>query len=346
VIETIWYFLVAFTLVGYVVLDGFDLGAGILHLFVARTPEERDQLLRTLGPVWDGNEVWLITAGATLFFAFPKLYALGFSGFYLPLTIVLWLLVFRALGIELRHHSRDPLWHDFWDVAFALASFLLALCFGVALGNVVRGMTFNAEGRFFAPLWTHFRVAEPTGLLDVYTVMVGLLVVSALALHGALWLALRAVGGVEARALRLVKPLTALTFAFTAAATAMTLDVQPRVLANLYAWPVGFILPALALSGLIAVVIASSRGQSTLAFFGSCAFLTGMLASAAFGIYPYVLPAHEPGRGLTVSEAAADPYALGVALVWWLPGMTLAIGYFVVLYRHISTRVPLGDEEH
>ena len=156
---TVWFVLVAIMLAGYVVLDGFDLGAGALHLFAARTDDERRALLAAIGPVWDGNEVWLLAAGGTLFFAFPLLYASSFSGFYLPLNIVLWLLLCRAIGIEFRAHVDSALWRDFFDSVFALASLLLIIFFGAALGNVMRGVPLGTDHYFFAPLWTDFRPA-------------------------------------------------------------------------------------------------------------------------------------------------------------------------------------------
>src|SRR5690242_21800742 len=136
---TLWFILVAFMLVMYVLLDGFDLGAGAIHLFAARDDKERRLILRAIGPVWDGNEVWLIAAGGTLFFTFPLLYASSFSGFYLPLMMVLWLLMLRGVGIELRSHVQDPLWWSFFDFVFSASSLLLAIFFGAAIGNVVRG---------------------------------------------------------------------------------------------------------------------------------------------------------------------------------------------------------------
>ena len=138
----------------YVVLDGFDLGAGAIYLFAAKTNDERRQVLRAIGPVWDGNEVWLLAAGGTLYFAFPQLYASSFSGFYLPLMMVLWLLMLRAIGIEFRAHVETHLWQSFFDVIFSVSSILLAVFFGAALGNVVRGVPLDATGYFFEPLWT------------------------------------------------------------------------------------------------------------------------------------------------------------------------------------------------
>src|SRR5579863_1798614 len=147
--EAIWFCLVALILAGYVALDGYDLGAGIVHLFVARSDSERRRVLQSIGPFWDGNEVWLIAGGGTLLFAFPALYASSFSGFYLPLMIVLWLLILRGISIEFRNHVQSLVWQPLWDAVFAGASAMLAVFFGAALGNVVRGVPLNAAGEFF-----------------------------------------------------------------------------------------------------------------------------------------------------------------------------------------------------
>src|SRR4051812_3738802 len=149
--ETVWFVLVALMLIAYVVLDGFDLGTGAIHLFVGRTQRERSLVLHTIGPVWDGNEVWLIAAGGALYFAFPMLYASAFSGFYLPLMIVLWLLILRGTGVELRSHFDYPLWQQFFDFSFSVSSTLLTIFFGAAIGNVIRGVPLNVEGYFFEP---------------------------------------------------------------------------------------------------------------------------------------------------------------------------------------------------
>ncbi len=172
---TLWFMIVAVMVATYVVLDGFDLGAGVIYLFAARTHDERRMILRAIGPVWDGNEVWLLAAGGTLYFAFPQLYASSFSGFYLPLMMVLWLLMLRAIGIEFRTHMENPVWQGFFDVVFCGASGLLAIFLGAALGNVIRGVPLGADGYFFEPLWTDFRVGPHPGILDWYTVLAGVI---------------------------------------------------------------------------------------------------------------------------------------------------------------------------
>src|SRR6201987_6177223 len=164
----IWFWLVAVMIVGYVVFDGFDLGVGILHLFLPRTEAERRVSLRSIGPVWDGNEVWRLAGGGTLYFAFPLLYASAFSGFYLPLMVVLWLLVLRGVSLELRNHLEAGVWRQLLGGVFAFASTLLAVFFGTALANVIRGVPLNASGYFFLPLWTNFMVGPSPGILDWY----------------------------------------------------------------------------------------------------------------------------------------------------------------------------------
>ncbi len=158
---TLWFWIVAVMLVAYVVLDGFDIGVGIVYLFVARTEEERQQAMRSIGPFWDGNEVWLLAAGGTLFFAFPLLYASAFSGFYLPLMIVLWLLILRALSIELRGHSAEPLWRTFFDALFTFSSSLLAIFYGAALANVVRGVPIGPDA-FLPPALDQLEARPPS----------------------------------------------------------------------------------------------------------------------------------------------------------------------------------------
>src|SRR5579872_11329 len=171
--ETLWFMIVAVMVAAYVILDGFDLGAGAIYLLVAKTNEERRKILRSIGPVWDGNEVWLLAAGGTLYFAFPQLYASGFSGFYLPLMMVLWLLMLRAIGIEFRTHIDNPVWQSLFDAVFFGSSTLLTIFYGAALGNVIRGVPLGPDGYFFEPLWTNFRVGANNGILDWYTVMAG-----------------------------------------------------------------------------------------------------------------------------------------------------------------------------
>ncbi|MFN7996321.1 MAG: cytochrome d ubiquinol oxidase subunit II [Bryobacteraceae bacterium] len=338
--ETIWFALVAVMIAVYVVLDGFDLGAGIIHLLVARDTSERRQVLASIGPVWDGNEVWLLAGGGTLYFAFPALYASSFSGFYLPLMMVLWLLILRGISIEFRNHIDSPVWIPFWDVVFSLASGLLAIFFGAALGNVVRGVPLDQAGEFFLPLWTDFGMGRESGILDWYTLLIAVAAFLTLTEHGALWVALKTEGDLERRARRAAHLTWWGVAGITVLITWRSFQIQPLLAQSFGARPWGYVFPLVALAGLSGMRL--FRGSR--AFLSSCLFITGMLTSAAFGVYPYVLPSNgDPKLGLTVYNAAAAPYGLRVGLAWFIPGILLATAYFVYTYRNFSGKVTSGS---
>ncbi len=338
---TLWFWLVAALLTMYVVLDGFDLGAGAIFPLVARTDGERRTVLRSIGPVWDANEVWLLTAGGSLVLAFPRLYASSFSGFYLPLMTVLWLLILRAVAIELRGHLDSRVWRPFWDVTFCGASLLLTVFLGAALGNVVRGVSLDAEGWFFAPLWTDFTTSgRRMGILDWFTVTVGLTSTLALVHHGALWVALKTHDPVRARANAVAGWSWPLVLVAVALLTVLTFRVQPHVSQRLRALPVGYVFPLAALSGLGASFALRRRGRELGAFLGSAVFLVGMLLSVSFGLYPLVLPASGgAATSLTIANAAGPAHGMRVALFWWIPGMALVTGYTVFIYRGMRGKI-------
>ena len=344
--ETIWFCLIAIMIAAYVLLDGFDLGAGAIHLLIAKTDEERRQVLASIGPVWDGNEVWLIAAGGTLYFAFPALYASGFSGFYLPLMIVLWLLILRGTSIEFRNHIKSAVWDPFWDFLFCASSLLLAVFFGAALGNVVRGVPLDGSGYFFEPLWTNFRLGDETGILDWYTILVGLLALAALMMHGSLWVRLKTTGAVGARACRFASQMCWAVIALTAVVTALTFQVQPQVRKNFASWPWGIVFPSLAVAGLAGVRWNIAKRNERNCFLASCAYLAGMLTSVVFGVYPMVLPARNPLYSLTVWNAKAGTYGLKIGLIWWVIGMILAAGYSTFVYRSFAGKVIVDKESH
>jgi cytochrome d ubiquinol oxidase subunit II len=337
--ETIWFCLVAVMVAMYVLLDGFDLGAGAIHFLVARTSEERRQVIATIGPVWDGNEVWLLAAGGTLYFAFPALYASGFSGFYMPLMIVLWLLILRGTAVEFRNHIQSPIWIPFWDFVFFLSSLLLAVFFGAALGNVVRGVPLDQTGYFFEPLWTNFRLGEHTGVLDWFTILVGVQALLALMMHGGLWVQLKTHGAVSERAEKVAGRAWWGVLVMTAVVTGATFVLQPQVIANFHTWPAGYVLPLIAVAGFAAVKFELHRKNERNAFLASCTYFLGMLTSVVFGVYPMVLPARNPAFSLTVQNAKAADYGLKIGLIWWVIGMALVTVYFVYVYRSFAGKV-------
>ena len=344
--ETIWFFLVAVMVAIYVVLDGFDLGAGALHLFVARTDSERRTVLQSIGPVWDGNEVWLLAGGGAMVLAFPRLYASGFSGFYLPLMIVLWLLILRAISIEFRSHLKSPIWRPIWDVVFSFSSLLLAVFLGAALGNVVRGVPLGEDGYFFTPLWTSFRTGgTDLGILDWYTVSVGVTSLLALTYHGAMWVILKTEGEIQDRAKKAAGFVWPPLLALMGLVTIFTFSIQPQVPERMNGNPASYALPLIALAGTLGSRRYMARGKELPAFMGSAMFLVFMLLSVVFGLYPMVLPAAgDPGASLTIYNASGPPHALWVGLLWWVPGMILVTLYTTFIYRQMAGKVKLDEE--
>jgi cytochrome d ubiquinol oxidase subunit II len=338
--EAVWFAIVSGMLAVYAVLDGFDFGAGIVHRLVARTNEERRAVLAAIGPVWDGNEVWLIAAGGVLFVAFPRVYATAFSGFYMALMIVLWLLILRGVAIEFRVHQDHPLWREFWDTIFSLASGLLATVFGMALGNLIRGVPVGKEGLPGMPLFTNFRPGREPGILDWYTGLVGLFALAALAGHGALYLAWRTAGPVRERSLALAQGVWRAVFVLWVAATAATAWVRPEVFSNLVSRPWTLVFVAVSAAGIVGGFRFPGRGRDLAAFLSSCAFLLGLMATALAGNYPFWLRSTlDASSSLTATNSAADRYGMGVALAWWVVGITLVAGYFTYLFRSMRGKV-------
>ena len=341
--ETLWFMIVAVMLTAYVVLDGFDIGAGIIYLLAARTDTERRMILRAIGPVWDGNEVWLLAAGGTLYFAFPQLYASAFSGFYLPLMMVLWLLMLRAIGIEFRIHIDDAVWRSFFDVIFWLASLLLAIFYGAALGNVIRGVPLNPDGYFFEPLWTNFKLGPHPGILDWYTVMCGVVALVTLTSHGALYIAVKTDGDLCRRARSFALMLWPVQFFLTCMSLIATYFVRPSVMANYERYPIGYLVPIIVFGSLGTIIWAAPKLKQKLAFVASGLYITGMLVGAVFALYPVVLPARSSEYDLTIYNSAAGHHGLTVGLAWWAVGLVLALGYFVFVYRMFRGKVKLEE---
>jgi cytochrome d ubiquinol oxidase subunit II len=336
----LWYWIVAVMLTAYVVLDGFDLGVGALHLLLTRSDEERRMTLRSIGPVWDGNEVWLIAGGGTLYFAFTLVYASSFSGFYLPLMIVLWLLILRGVSVELRSHIPMRVWHSFFDGVFMFSSAVLAIFYGAALANVIRGVPIGDDSYFFLPLWTNWRVGPSPGILDWYTVIGGVLALIALSVHGALYLITKTEHALQLRARRMVAILWAPQVVLTIVSLIATMIVRPKTLNNYTAHPIAFIIPAGVILTLLGVFFFSRHKKDMRAFMASVVYLALMMVGAAVGLYPALLPSStDPAHDLTIANSLTGPYALHVGIVWWGFGMLLATGYFVLVYTMFRGKV-------
>jgi cytochrome d ubiquinol oxidase subunit II len=329
---TVWFWLLAFMIAMYVVLDGFDLGVGALHRIIGRTDAEREEATNLIGPIWDGNEVWLIAAGGVLFLGFPRAYAASFSGLYFGLIIVLWLLVGRALGLEFRHQIDHPLWHTACDTVFWLCSAALAFMFGVALGNVVRGVPLGPDGYFREPLFQ---------LLNWYGLLIGLFGFVVLVAHGATFLGARATAPLAERARRIARRFWWGELLLVAALAYPTYSVRHAMFTNFGDHPWRLVFPALALGALALEFVFQQIGRWGRAFFASSGFIVGMLTTMAAGLYPSILPAHQHRPyGMTIYNAASSHHVLVVGLRWWSLGIALAIGYFIIAYRFAFSRAP------
>jgi cytochrome bd ubiquinol oxidase subunit II len=325
-IHAIWFAVIGLMLTMYALLDGFDLGVGALHLIVGRTEAERGRAIGSIGPVWNGNEVWLIASGGALVVAFPHAYATAFSGFYLALMLVLWLLILRGVGIELRHQIESPLWRQAWDVTFSGASALLAVLFGVALANVMRGVPFEADGSF---------VGSFALLLNPFALLGGVLSLILLSLHGAAYLALKTDGEMHDRAWRWVGRLHGPALGGVVLIVAVSFFVRPDFTGNFLRWPVLIVFPLLALAAMVAIEVYRQRRDEQRTFAGTSALIVALLASVFSGLFPNLLPAlaGTPNPGLTIYNAAAPERNMQIALAIYLLGMLIVSIYLVRIYR-------------
>jgi cytochrome d ubiquinol oxidase subunit II len=291
-------------------------------------------VIAAIGPFWDGNEVWLIATGGVIFIAFPSLLAQAFPAFYLALFLVLWCLILRGIAMEVRSHVGDPLWRSFWDVLLALSSGLLALLFGVALGNVVRGVPIGSGSSFTLAFFTDFRPTGNVGLLDYYTVSVGLFALVALLSHGAAFLAYRTEGALRDRARRLERRLWMVAAGLFLIVTLETTLVRPGLFASLLHRPLAWAFTTVALAGVIAGARAHTRGQDALGFMSSSAVLAGLLGATATALFPTLLHSTlDEARSVTAEQALSAPYGLGVAVVWWPIAFAIAVTYVGFTFR-------------
>lgn len=320
------FVVVAFMLTMYVLLDGYDLGVAEVAPLIARTDAEKRAAMASIGPFWNGNEVWLIAAGAALFALFPAGYAAAFSGFYLPFIIVLWLLMFRGIAMELRDHFPSELWHQFWDASFSWSSALLIFIFGVALGNLLRGVPLDAAGYFQGTF---------AFLLNPYAVLVGLFAVATLGVHGAVFAAMRIDGEPGRRAARLVRTGTWVVLVLYAAVTALTFEIRP---------PFGrawlFALPAIAMLALAALWRSAGGKRAATGFAMSCIFVASLLLASAGTLFPYLLPEFPAGSGgISIFEAAPSSVALTCALTVTIVGICAVAIYAPIVWRRMGGKV-------
>jgi cytochrome d ubiquinol oxidase subunit II len=329
-LNTIWFFLIGVLIAGYAVLDGFDLGVGVLHLF-ARDEEERGKHVAAIGPVWDGNEVWLLTGGGALFAAFPVVYATVFSGFYLALMLLLVALIARAVALEFRNAVASPRWARAWDWAFGLGSLVPALLFGVAVGNVLRGVPIGPgaawQGSFL-------------GLLNPYSILVGLVSLVFFVMHGALYLRMKTDGPLADRLGAWAFRAWTVFVLLYGLATLATRLVSPFLFDGAGANPLFWLLTAVLVAAIFTTAAATRRVRSGLAFLASSATIVTMILLAAVNMYPRLVPARpDLANSLTIYNASSSPLTLKTMLVIALIGMPFVLGYTIVIYRVFKGKV-------
>jgi cytochrome d ubiquinol oxidase subunit II len=335
-----WYSVVAFMLIVYVVLDGRNFGAGMLHWLVAKTQEERRQVIAAIGPLWTWHEVWLVGFGGTLLAVFPKLLASAFAGYYLALFLILWCLILRGISIEVGGQINDRMWQGFWDFVFVVANTLLAALFGVAAGNMARGVPLASDGTFSMAFFTDFTPHGNVGLLDWYTLSIALFATVALAAHGATYLALKTQGAVHDRSARYARALwmavPPLLLVISLESDAIRRDLLGCAIHNPIWW-LGLLVICAATSALVSGL---ATGREMVAFVGSNLLLAGLLATGAAALFPIALQSTlAPEYSLTAYDVAAGPKSLAYAAVWWPISFALTTAYFVFVSRRFAGKV-------
>jgi cytochrome d ubiquinol oxidase subunit II len=336
-LNTVWFVLVGVLIAGYAVLDGFDLGVGILHPFV-QGDHERRLSLNSIGPVWDGNEVWLVTGGGALFAAFPEVYATAFSGFYTAFMLLLTTLIFRAVAIEFRSKQASARWRRTWDAIFSSGSVGAALLMGVAFGNVIVGVPLDADRNITSGF---------IDLLHLYAVLVGATTVALFALHGAIYLVLKTEGEMQDRVRGWVRPLTVTFILAYAITTLATLLFHPHMVDRIRHQPAWFLVAIASVLAIANIPREIFKGREFRAFLSSSATIVLLLALAGIGLFPILLrSAPVPERSLTIYNAASSPQTLGIMLTIAVIGIPVVLTYTTVIYWIFRGKVRLGSHSY
>ncbi|PQJ69051.1 cytochrome d ubiquinol oxidase subunit II [Polaribacter butkevichii] len=356
--EVFWYIMIAIVLAVFFILDGYDFGAGIIHLFFAKKEKDKVVIAKSAGLFWDSNEVWLVAGGGMLFMAFPTFYASVFSGFYLPLIIVLWLIIFRAIGLEFRNQFKYQMWKDIWDTSFGVSSLLLALFFGIALGNIVRGVNLGGvengisahEGHyFFLPLWdsSFSPLSETPGIIDWFTIIIGVISVITLAIHGANWVVLKTNSSINQKLKSVVFKLNIVLAILTVFSLFVWQIVNPNSLNNFIDKPYLIVFPIIYFIGLVGLFFIKKLKRDIHAFWLSTLLIVGGITSSLASLFPVILPSiNDTHESLTIYNTSAPEYGLSVALTWGVIGVILLVIYAIVQKRLLGGKVDKMDYGH
>ena len=335
-----WYAAVSLMLIIYVVLDGRNFGAGMLQRFVAKTPDERRQVIAAIGPLWTWHEVWLLGFGGTLIAIFPRLMASAFAGYYLALFLILWCLILRGVSLEVGGHINDRLWQGYWDFNFVLSNFLLAILFGAAAGNVARGVPLDQQGNFSMAFFTNFNVRGHVGLLDWYTVSIAVLAGVVLAAHGATYLTLKTEGPVHDRCERGARYLWITVVPLLLATLVESKFVRPDLPGRAWSNPFWWLGLVMIVASAITLISGLASRREVRAFVGSNFLIIGLLATGAAAIFPVMLHSTlAPENSLTAYAVASSSTTLLRASFWWPIGFALAVFYFVFISRRYAGKV-------
>jgi cytochrome d ubiquinol oxidase subunit II len=336
-LNTIWYWLFGVFIIGYAILDGFDFGVGILSLF-ERNEKERRIHFNAIGPVWDGNEVWLITGGGVLFAAFPAVYATVFSGFYLALILLLAALIFRAVSFEFRNKVDSPTWRRVWDGAFGLGSFFPAFLFGVAIGNILHGVPIDANGNF---LGTFF------GMLNLYSIGVGLLSLVLFTMHGAIYLATKSDGDLRNRCQRWASNLWIGYVMLYVIITIWTWLVSPFLFMDSTGNSMFYILSIALLGSIVYLPSLLKAGTFNRAFLISSLIIAAMLCQMALSLYPRLVPSSiNLNYSLTIYNSSSSPLTLQTMLVIAIIGIPIVISYSIFIHYVFRGKVEITEESY
>ncbi|MBD3401287.1 cytochrome d ubiquinol oxidase subunit II [candidate division GN15 bacterium] len=333
-LNTIWFLLIGVLLTGYAILDGFDLGVGALHLFT-HTDTERRTMLNSIGPVWDGNEVWLVTGGGALFAAFPDVYATSFSGFYLAMMLLLVGLIFRAVAIDFR--SKQPMrwWRQMWDISFSVSSILSALLIGVALGNIAWGVPLDADGEFAGSFF---------GLLHPYAIIVGITTVALFMMHGAIYVVMKTEGELQEKIRGWINNTIIFFIICYATTTMMTLLYVPHMTDNIRENPILFLLPLANMLAIANIPREIHKKREFRAFLSSCASVAALLALFGLGMFPDLIYSNpDAANSLTIYNAASSEKTLRIMLIIAIIGMPMVIAYTASIYWIFRGKVKIEE---
>ncbi|HOZ22368.1 MAG TPA: cytochrome d ubiquinol oxidase subunit II, partial [bacterium] len=334
---TIWFFLVGVLFAGYAMLDGFDLGVGALHLFT-RGDENRRILLNAIAPIWDGNEVWLVTGGGALFAAFPEVYASAFSGFYVAFMLLLFGLIFRAVAIEFRSKQPMAWWRKFWDISFSVSSILSSLLIGVALGNMAWGIPLDAQGNFNGSFWS---------LIHPYSVLVGLCTVALFTMHGSIYLVLKTEGALQQQIREWTRSTIIAFVLFYITTTMFTLLYVPHMTDTIRANPWLFLVALVNMLAIANIPREIFNGREMRAFLSSCAAVIALLLLFGIGSYPNLIYSNPlPGNSLTIYNAASSPKTLQIMLIIAICGVPMVLAYTASIYWIFRGKVKLDSHSY